>query len=135
MSLVERIIARAAAERASDIHLEPMKNSLRVRFRVDGTFHEVAHLLLAPAILARIKVLSGMDITDHRLPQDGRFSATMSGRGLDVRASEAQLFEAARHAGMVPLRDACLARVRDGDTTFEEVLRVTMAGREEEAHE
>ena len=49
--------------------------------------NEVAHLLLAPAMLARIKVLSGMDITDHRLPQDGRFSATVSGRGLDVRAS------------------------------------------------
>ena len=77
------------AERASDIHLEPMKNSLRVRFRVDDTFHEVAHLLLAlaSAVLAHIKVLSGMDIADHRLPQDGRFSATVGGRGLDVRAS------------------------------------------------
>ena len=51
------------------------------------------------------------------------------------RASEAQLFEAARQAGMIPLRDACLARVRDGDTTLEEVLHVTMAGREEGAHE
>ena len=75
------------AERASDIHLEPMKNSLRVRFRVDGTFHEVAHFLLALAVLARIKMLSGMDIADHRLPQDGHFSATVGGRGLDVRAS------------------------------------------------
>ena len=85
VTLVERIIARASAERASDIHLEPMKTS----FRVDGTFHEVAHLLLAlsPPVLARVKVLAGMDITDHRLPQDGRFSATVSGRGLDIRAS------------------------------------------------
>ena len=66
-----------------------MKNSLRVRFRIDGAFHEIAHLLLAlaPAILARIKVLSGMDITEHRLPQDGRFSATVNGRGLDMRTS------------------------------------------------
>ena len=89
VTLVERIIARASAERASDIHLEPMKTSLRVRFRVDGTFHEVAHLLLAlsPPVLARVKVLAGMDIADHRLPQDGRFSATVSGRGLDIRAS------------------------------------------------
>ena len=87
VTLVERIIARASAERASDIHLEPMKTSLRVRFRVDGTFHDVAHLLLAlsPAVLARVKVLAGMDIADHRLPQDGRFSATVS--GLDIRAS------------------------------------------------
>ena len=89
VSLVDRIIAKAAADRASDIHLEPSKNSLRVRFRIDGTFHEVAQLLLAlaPAVLARLKVLSAMDISEHRLPQDGRFSATVSGRGLDVRTS------------------------------------------------
>ena len=89
VSLVDRIIAKAASDRASDIHLEPSKNSLRVRFRIDGTFHEVAQLLLAlaPAVLARVKVLSAMDITEHRLPQDGRFSATVSGRGLDVRTS------------------------------------------------
>ena len=88
-SLVDRIIARAAGDRASDVHLEPMKNSLRVRFRIDGTFHEVAHLLLAlaPAVIARIKVLSGMDISEHRNPQDGRFSATIGGRGLDLRSS------------------------------------------------
>ena len=89
VSLVDRIIARAATDRASDIHLEPAKNSLRVRFRIDGTFHDVAQLLLAmaPAVLARVKVLSAMDITEHRLPQDGRFSATVGGRGLDVRTS------------------------------------------------
>ena len=89
VSLVDRIIAKAAADRASDIHLEPGKNSLRVRFRIDGTFHEVAQLLLAlaPAVLARVKVLSNMDITEHRLPQDGRFSATVGGRGLDMRTS------------------------------------------------
>ena len=60
-----------------------------MRFRIDGTFHEVAHLLLAlaPAVIARIKVLSGMDISEHRNPQDGRFSATVGGRGLDLRAS------------------------------------------------
>ena len=88
-SLVDRVIARAAVDRASDVHLEPMKNSLRVRFRIDGTFHEVAHLLpaLAPAVLARLKVLSGMDIAEHRLPQDGRFSATVGGHGLDMRTS------------------------------------------------
>ena len=89
VSLVDRIIAKAAADRASDIHLEPGKTNLRVRFRIDGTFHEVAQLLLAiaPSVIARIKVLSVMDISEHRLPQDGRFSATVSGKGLDVRTS------------------------------------------------
>ena len=89
VKLVDRIIAKAVADRASDVHLEPSKNNLRVRFRIDGAFHDVAQPLLAvaPAVIARIKVLSGMDIAEHRLPQDGRFSATISGRGLDMRSS------------------------------------------------
>jgi type IV pilus assembly protein PilB len=88
-SIVDRILARAAADRASDIHLEPTKTSLRVRFRIDGMLHEIAELLpvLAPAVVARLKVVAGMDIAVHRNPQDGRFSATINGRSLDVRAS------------------------------------------------
>jgi len=87
--LVERIIARAASDRASDIHFEPMPEHLRVRFRVDGTFRDIAQLLpaLAPAVVARIKVLAGMDIAEHRLPQDGRFSAIVGHRHLDLRSS------------------------------------------------
>jgi type IV pilus assembly protein PilB len=88
-SIVDRILARGAEDRASDIHLEPTKHSLRVRFRIDGMLHEIAELLpvLAPAVVARLKVLAGMDIAVHRNPQDGRFSATINGRSLDVRAS------------------------------------------------
>jgi type IV pilus assembly protein PilB len=88
-AIVDRILARGAGDRASDIHLEPTKHSLRVRFRIDGMLHEVAELLpvLAPAVVARLKVLAGMDIAVHRNPQDGRFSATINGRSLDVRAS------------------------------------------------
>ncbi len=88
-SIVDRILARAMADRASDVHLEPTKSSLRLRMRVDGTMHEVANLLpvLGPRVVARLKVLSGMDIAIHRHPQDGRFSATVNGRGIDVRTS------------------------------------------------
>jgi type IV pilus assembly protein PilB len=88
-SIIDRILARAVSDRASDIHLEPTKNSLRVRFRIDGMLHEVAELLpvLAPAVVARLKVLACMDIAVHRNPQDGRFSATINGKSLDVRAS------------------------------------------------
>ena len=88
-SIVDRILARGAGDRASDIHLEPTKHSLRVRFRIDGMLHEVAELLpvLAPAVVARLKVLAGMDISVHRNPQDGRFSATINGRSLDMRTS------------------------------------------------
>ncbi|HVQ12529.1 MAG TPA: ATPase, T2SS/T4P/T4SS family, partial [Vicinamibacterales bacterium] len=88
-SIVDRILARGVSDRASDIHLEPNKNGLKIRFRVDGLLHEIADLLpaLAPAVIARLKVLSGMNIAEHRNPQDGRFSATINSRGLDVRAS------------------------------------------------
>jgi type IV pilus assembly protein PilB len=88
-SIVDRILARGVGDRASDIHLEPTKHSLRVRFRIDGLLHEMADLLpaLAPAVVARLKVVGGMDIATHRNPQDGRFSATVNGRSLDVRIS------------------------------------------------
>jgi type IV pilus assembly protein PilB len=88
-SIVDRILARGVGDRASDIHIEPTKHSLRVRFRIDGMLHEVAEFLpvLAPAVVARLKVLANMDIAVHRNPQDGRFSATINGKSLDVRTS------------------------------------------------
>jgi type IV pilus assembly protein PilB len=89
VSMLERVIGRAAKEGASDIHFEPRLEDLRIRFRVDGTFRDVALLPmeLAPALVARIKVLAGMDIAEHRLPQDGRFSATVEDLRLDLRSS------------------------------------------------
>jgi type IV pilus assembly protein PilB len=89
VSVLERVIARAAADRASDIHFESRQQDFHVRFRVDGTFREIAVLppAVAPAIIARIKVLSCMDIAEHRVPQDGRFSATVGDNRLDLRSS------------------------------------------------
>src|SRR5256885_5131809 len=89
VSVLERVIARAAADGASDIHFERRPEDFHVRFRVDGTFRDIAVLptTLAPAVVARIKVLSGMDIAEHRLPQDGRFSASVGDQRLDLRSS------------------------------------------------
>jgi type IV pilus assembly protein PilB len=89
VSMLERVIGRAAKEGASDIHFEPRQDDFRVRFRVDGTFRDVAFLPseLAPALVARVKVLAGMDIAEHRLPQDGRFSASVDDKRLDLRSS------------------------------------------------
>lgn len=89
VSMLERIIARAAGDGASDIHFEPRPDDFRIRFRIDGTFREAAVLpsTMAPALVARIKVLSGMDIAEHRLPQDGRFSASVGEQRLDLRAA------------------------------------------------
>lgn len=89
VAVLERVIARATADGASDIHFEPRQNDLRVRCRIDGTFRDLAifDLALSPAIVARIKVLSNMDVAEHRLPQDGRFSVTVGDLHLDVRTS------------------------------------------------
>jgi type IV pilus assembly protein PilB len=89
VSVLERVIARAASDGASDIHFERRPEDFHVRFRVDGTFRDIAVLptALAPAVVARIKVLSGMDIAEHRLPQDGRFSASVGDQRLDLRSS------------------------------------------------
>jgi type IV pilus assembly protein PilB len=89
VSMLERVVERATKDGASDIHFEPRQDDLRVRFRVDGTFREVALLPseIAPAVVARVKVLAGMDIAEHRLPQDGRFSATVDEQHLDLRCS------------------------------------------------
>ncbi|PYR90952.1 MAG: type II secretion system protein GspE [Acidobacteria bacterium] len=89
VSVLERVIARAANDGASDIHFERRPEAFHVRFRVDGTFRDIAVLptALAPAVVARIKVLSGMDIAEHRLPQDGRFSASVGDQRLDLRSS------------------------------------------------
>ena len=71
------------------MHFEPRHDEFRVRFRVDGTFRDVAVLAkeLSPAVVTRIKVLAAMDIAEHRLPQDGRFSATTKDQRLDLRAA------------------------------------------------
>ena len=89
VSVLERVIARATADGASDIHFEPRQDDFRVRCRIDGTFRDLAlfELALAPAVVARIKVLSNMDVAEHRLPQDGRFSVTIGDQRLDVRTS------------------------------------------------
>src|SRR5258706_3224356 len=86
---VDRVLARAAAAGASDIHLERTADNMRVRFRVDGTFNDIGYLRaeVAPAVCGRLKVLGGMDIAEHRLPQDGRLSVTIGERHLDFRAS------------------------------------------------
>jgi len=81
------IIDEAVKSRASDIHLQPQKNKLRVRYRIDGTLHDMLSLPLGTAtpIISRIKILANMNIADHRRPQDGQFSIETKGRLIDIR--------------------------------------------------
>ena len=91
VKFVNQIIWEAYQDRATDIHLEPMENELRIRYRIDGVLHQTpvpAHLKrFQSAIISRIKVMSHMDIAEKRLPQDGRISVTIRGEEIDVRVS------------------------------------------------
>lgn len=89
VGLVQSLLIQAVRAGASDVHLEPQEGELRVRYRVDGLLHEAVRqpMALHPAVVARVKVLAGMDIGERRLPQDGRFSMTVDGRCYDFRVS------------------------------------------------
>lgn len=87
--LVNSIFAQAVNERASDIHIEPREKGLLVRFRVDGILRDILELPAQARIpvISRLKILSGMDIAERRLPQDGRLQLDFSGRSIDMRVS------------------------------------------------
>jgi len=89
VKLVNALIIEALKKGASDIHIEPFEKELRIRYRIDGVLHEVAKYQpdIKDAVVARIKVLSGLDIAEKRLPQDGRMKAKYQGRDIDFRVS------------------------------------------------
>ncbi len=89
VKLLQSIFEDAVQVRASDIHIEPDENVLRIRQRVDGILQEqvMKERRIAPALVLRLKLLSGLDISEKRLPQDGRFSLRVKGRNIDVRLS------------------------------------------------
>ncbi|MBA7481746.1 Type II secretion system protein E [subsurface metagenome] len=83
------ILSRAIRERASDIHLEPLEKKVTIRYRIDGTLYPIITLpkRVQDAVISRIKILSEMDIAEHRLPQDGRFRVRAHNRDVDFRVS------------------------------------------------
>ena len=89
VKLLQSIFEDAVQIRASDIHIEPDENVLRIRQRVDGVLQEqiMKERRIAPALVLRLKLLSGLDISEKRLPQDGRFTLKVKGRKIDVRLS------------------------------------------------
>ena len=100
--LINGLISEAISQSASDIHIEPYDHAVVVRLRIDGVLSEV---LQAPArirarLVSRIKVMARLDIAEKRLPQDGRISLTLGGRGVDVRVSTLP----SRHGERVVLR-------------------------------
>ncbi len=86
---VNTLIFRAANQRASDIHIEPFEEVLKVRFRIDGVLHDVDQedKAFQAAILSRVKIMANLDIAEKRLPQDGRIGLRIAGQDVDIRVS------------------------------------------------
>ena len=89
VQVVTMILTQAQRDRASDVHIEPMDDLVRVRFRIDGVLHDVVTLptSMGGAVTSRLKVLAGMTIVESRRAQDGQFTVSVEGRDIDVRVA------------------------------------------------
>ena len=89
IKLVNQLIVDAFKQRASDIHLEPLAKTFRVRYRIDGVMHEMKSppKRLQPSIISRLKIQSNMSIAERRIPQDGRIQTKVGGKMIDLRVS------------------------------------------------
>ncbi|MBP1729895.1 MAG: putative ral secretion pathway protein (Type traffic warden ATPase) [Deltaproteobacteria bacterium] len=89
IKLVNLLITRAVESRASDIHVEPFADELKVRYRIDGVLHNIESMprRLQPAIVSRIKIMAKLNIAERRLPQDGRIRLRIADREIDLRVS------------------------------------------------
>ncbi|MDD5255779.1 MAG: GspE/PulE family protein, partial [Candidatus Omnitrophica bacterium] len=89
VKLVDLMLTQALKQRASDIHIEPEEETMRIRYRIDGSLHDVFHVnkVNQNAVIARLKIIAGLDITEGRLPQDGRFKVRYENKEVDFRVS------------------------------------------------
>lgn len=89
VKLVNSVIGEAIKQKASDVHFEPQRENMRIRFRIDGVLYEKMTIPkeLQAAVISRIKIISGMDIAEKRKPQDGRMSISGEGKEYDIRVS------------------------------------------------
>ncbi len=89
IKFVSLVLSQAVADRASDIHFEPFEDEFKIRYRVDGALYEMSPppKNLALPVISRLKVMANLDISERRLPQDGRIAITVNGRKIDLRIS------------------------------------------------
>ncbi|MFY0659634.1 MAG: type II/IV secretion system protein [Shimia sp.] len=123
IQLVNRLLRKAVLSNASDLHVEPHEHGLRVRMRVDGFLQEVMDRADVPVkrIVSRLKVMAGLDISETRLPQDGRIALSLGGRMIDTRVSSLPghygervvLRILDRSAGLMPLADLGLSQKQE----------------------
>ena len=125
--LVNSIIERAAAENASDIHLDPCADCIRVRMRIDGVMCPVMTVPsdLYASVLARLKIMGGMDVTERRVPQDGRAGVRLRNRSFDLRMSTLPTIYG----------EKCVIRVLDKNSAFLSRDGIGVEGRQLEQYE
>ena len=90
LKIVDRMIIKAVTNRASDIHIEPMKQDVRLRFRIDGSCIDITPPIpkkLQSSVIARVKLMAGINISERRIPQDGRIKFSVEGSAIDFRVS------------------------------------------------
>ena len=123
---VDMILTQAVKDRASDVHIEPEEDGIRVRYRIDGILHQVATLPMGihSALISRIKVMASMNIAERRRPQDGQFSAAIAERSIDFRVATAET----AHGEMAVLR------VLDKSLGLLQLSQVGMAPGVQESH-
>ncbi len=112
---VNSLFVQAVRERASDIHIEAGERELRVRFRVDGVLREIANppKRFHSSIITRIKIMSGLNIAEKRLPQDGRIRIKMAGKDIDIRVATAPAAHGERITMRLLDKSAVLLNIRD----------------------
>jgi len=115
VKLVNYIIQKAVTDRASDIHIEPQEQDMRVRFRVDGVLHEVMRSPKAvqASIISRFKIMADMDIAESRKPQDGHCAVTVGGHAMDFRVSTLPTVYGERVVLRILRKDAILLQLSD----------------------
>lgn len=124
VQVVSRILTQAKRDRASDVHIEPSQDVVRVRFRIDGALKEVLVLpaTMALGLVSRIKIMAGMNIVERRRPQDGQLTADIDGVSTDVRVATAATIWG----------EKCVMRILDKNRS---VLRLNELGMPDDTHE
>jgi type IV pilus assembly protein PilB len=124
VQVVARILTQAKRDRASDVHIEPSQDVVRVRFRIDGALKEVLMLpaTMALGLVSRIKIMAGMNIVERRRPQDGQLTVDLDGVNTDVRVATAATIWG----------EKCVLRILDKNRS---VLRLNELGMPDDTHE
>ena len=123
VQVVDRILTQAMRDRASDVHIEPSDDVVRVRYRIDGALNEILELpaSMGPGLVSRIKIMADMNIVERRRPQDGQLTITIDGKEVDVRVSTVATI----------MGEKCVMRILDKTRS---VLQLNDLGMPEDTH-